>query len=152
MTAMKSDYQTHSDTRRSGPDRRKKPTNPFSLKAVHGRRKTIRRDEDRWKSPYVDQYSTRFMLACIFLLLLTICDGFYTVFLVSQGARELNPFMKFLLQKGYYVFFFVKYLISALLILALAVFRHVPYFKGVIVFLIISYTALLLYHLYIFFS
>ena len=129
-------------------DRRLKPTNPFSLKSFTGRRKTVRRIEDRRKSPYVDKYSTRLFLFCMFIIMLCVADAFMTLIHISKGARELNPLMDGLLRKGNPTFFWIKYSLSSLCVLLLVVYTHYPFVKVFMVAVAAVYTALFFYHLY----
>lgn len=137
---------------RRGGDRRKKPTNPFSLYAFKGRRRTIRRQEDRRTHPYVDQYSPRFFLFCLFLLLLVVADGLLTIWHTSHGARELNPFMDSLLKLSNNTFFLVKYALSGVCVLVLAMFRHHPLTIAIMIFITVIYGAVFINHIYLYIS
>ena len=58
----------------------------------------------------------------LLIILLSILDAFFTLELISLGARETNPIMCYYLKHGALVFFAVKYLLtfaSILLVLAL---------------------------------
>lgn len=133
---------------RFGNDRRLSHTNPFSLKSFTGRRRTIRRLEDRRKSPYVDKYSTRLFLFCMFILFLCVGDAFMTLVHLSRGGRELNPLMEGLLQKGTMTFFWVKYLLSSLCVVLLVIYVHYPFVRLMMIIVAAVYSILLLYHLY----
>jgi hypothetical protein len=133
-------------------DRRKKPTNPFSWRAFKGRRQAIRRKEDRRHSPYVDQYNPRVLLLVVPILLLGVADGLLTISHVSAGARELNPLMEYLLYKGPYIFFTVKYALFALSVLILVVYWHHPVVRTIMVALTVVYGAVFLNHIYLFLS
>jgi hypothetical protein len=134
--------------RRGTTDRRKKPTNPFSLRSFKGRRRTVRRTEDRRRHPYVDQYSQRLLLFVILILLLCVADGLFTIHHVYNGARELNPLMDYLLEKGPYVFFGVKYLLFALCLIALVIYRQYPFVRLIMLVLAIVYGAVFLIHIF----
>jgi hypothetical protein len=58
----------------------------------------------------------------LLIISLSILDAFFTLELISLGARETNPIMCYYLRHGALVFFAVKYLLtsaSILLVLAL---------------------------------
>jgi len=108
-------------------DRRKKHTNTFSFRAFRGRRKTIRRMEDRRRHPYTDQYGLRVFLVSILIVLLCGADALYTILHVSSGnAIELNPLMDELLKLGPYIFFVTKFTLTAFCVLMLVLYKHHP--------------------------
>ncbi|MFZ7111121.1 MAG: DUF5658 family protein [Desulfatiglandales bacterium] len=58
----------------------------------------------------------------LFIVFLCVLDAFFTLELISRGARELNPLMDYYLKKGDMTFFVVKYLMtSACLFIVLAI-------------------------------
>jgi len=138
--------------KRVNGDRRKKSTNPFSFHAFKGRRRTIRRKEDRRYSPYVEQYNPRVLLLVGAILLLGVADGLLTISHVSAGARELNPLMEYLLDKGPYTFFTVKYALFALSVVILVVYWHHPVVRTIMVALAVVYGVVFLNHIYLFLS
>jgi len=99
--------------RRSLKDRR----NPkqFKIKSlfVYGRRKTIRRQEDRHKILYLDRYSSTLFVCIVSILLLSVIDALLTLCLVDYGATELNPLMAYYLDSHPLVFMSVKYLLTS---------------------------------------
>ncbi len=54
---------------------------------------------------------TFFMVLSISFL--AVLDAYFTIYLVSRGAREINPIMAFYLTRGSLVFFCVKYFLTA---------------------------------------
>ena len=142
---------SQSGERRSG-DRRRKPTNPFSLRSHRGRRQNVRRAADRRRSPYTDRYGRKVFLAALLLLLLCIADGLYTLLHTSMGATELNPLMDTLLQVGPYFFFGVKFFLSACAIILLVMYRYNPLARLAWGTLVLFYGLLFVYHLHFFLS
>jgi hypothetical protein len=138
--------------RRKAADRRSRPTNPFAIGAFSGRRRTVRRTQDRRRRPYQDQYDRRLLLMALLLLLLCVADGLFTLLHVSRGARELNPLMESLLQKGPFVFWIVKFVITAGGIVLLVIYRHHPLAGVVWGALVLIYGLLAAYHVYLFFK
>jgi len=134
---------------RTQVDRRKKPTNPFHLGAHRGRRKSIRRREDAYRKPWVDQYGIRPLLIALSVMLLCAADGLYTLIHISRGAQELNPFMDGLIQIGPYVFFLLKYALTSLCVVLLVTYYHHPVAKTALCSIGVLYGVLLVYHLFL---
>ena len=113
-----------------GPDRRRKPTNPLSLASLFGRRRVIRRQEDRKTHYYVDRYDGWSIVVLLLVLLLSIADAYLTLRLVAAGAREMNPVMDFFLRAGVTPFLVAKYCLTGFGALFLIVHKEYPFFKG----------------------
>ncbi len=139
--------------RRLGKDRRAKPTSPFTPASLRGRRKAIRRDEDRGAHYYVDLYSLNEVLIFTLILILTVADAFLTLVLVGNGAAELNHVMDYYLRLGPVSFVIVKYLLTAVSLVWLIIFKNYPLFRGklsvksIMVGVAITYVALITYEL-----
>lgn len=133
------------------PERRKSPTPIFSRYTFFGgRRKTIR-EEDRKKHIFVDLYSTRLLVAVIFLLCLSCLDAFLTLSLIERGiVVEANPIMAHLLGYGVMPFVIIKFIVTALLITVLTLFKNVKITRFSLPFAIKIYIAVILYELYLF--
>ena len=71
------------------------------------RRRSSRRECDRYNS-YVDWYGPTLFLVVLALLLLSIIDATLTLYLLSQGAVELNPVMDWLIRFNPQLFVVVK--------------------------------------------
>jgi hypothetical protein len=141
---------------RTGKDRRRKPTSPWSFYSLfYGRRKVVRRVEDRHIHRYVDLYSGRAAFAVMAAILLSLTDGYFTLQLVGRGAEEINPFMDFFLQRGALPFLVVKYLITGLSILFLLVHKNHTVFGGrllirnALVAIPLIYALVILYEIYL---
>lgn len=116
--------------RRSGKDRRAKPTSPFTWSSLRGSRRNARRAEDREKHRFVDVYSPAFLLAIAVILSLCVLDALFTLELISRGAQELNPVMAFFLQFGYLPFLLVKYILTASGLMTLLVLKNCTVWGG----------------------
>lgn len=125
-TAAASDFVE----RRSGVDRRRKPTSPFSLSSLFGSRRYGRRKEDRLIYYYVDRYGWRSISAVLTSLLLCLTDAFMTLHLLSRGAQELNPVMDYFINIGPIHFLAVKYAITGVALTWLLIHKDYPLFKG----------------------
>lgn len=105
-------------------DRRRFPTPIFSRYTISGgKRKTIRRFDDKRSHLFVDLYSTRLLVVILAVFLLSCLDAFLTLSLIYDGkAIEANPIMAYFLSYGVLPFTAAKFLITAaaLIILCLS--------------------------------
>jgi len=81
----------------------------------------LRRATDRQGIKFVDEYDQSFMGIVIFLVILSIIDGFMTLHLLDQGAHEINPIMSFCLELGPWFFLASKFLLTCSGVLCLLV-------------------------------
>jgi hypothetical protein len=144
-------FEEENPARRTAPDRREKPTPILSRYTMLGRRKDVRRDEDRRRHIYVDQYSLRFFLLLMAILLLGTADAFLTLYHVHvNNAEELNPIMDFFLGIGPRIFFNVKYVLTALCLTVLCLHKNLPIVKYLLGIVFLIYFVIVLNHLYLF--
>jgi hypothetical protein len=122
--------QPHRQERRSGRDRRGKPTSPFTLQSLLGSRRHYRRKEDARKFYFVDLYSPFSAAVLVFTLILSITDAFLTLRLVGGDVGELNPVMDFFLQMGPIQFIMIKWFMSALGLITLLVLKNYYLWQG----------------------
>lgn len=138
-------------TRRTAPDRRRQPTPILSRYTLGGRRKVVRREEDRRRHIYVDRYSLRFFILLLAILLLGLADAFLTLHHVHvNNAEELNPIMNFFLGVSPKVFFNVKYILTALCLIVLCLHKNLPIVKYLLGVVFLIYLVIVLNHLYLF--
>jgi len=116
--------------RRTGPDRRRQPTSPFTMASLRGSRKSVRRREDRNVHYYVDLYSRADGLLFVFILLLSVADAFFTLELIGRGLSEYNVVMDYYLRQSPLSFFLVKYALTAFGLLCLLLHKNYPLFRG----------------------
>ena len=144
-------FEEESQKRRTVPDRRTQPTPILSKYTLRGRRRDVRRDEDRRRHIYVDQYSLRFFLLLMAILLLGTADAFLTLHHVHvNNAEELNPIMDFFLGIGPKMFFNVKYILTALCLTVLCLHKNLPIVKYLLGAVLLIYFVIVLNHLYLF--
>ena len=98
--------------RRSGNDRRKQARINMRMLAGDGSRRNIRRQEDKGRIFFVDQYSPMLFVAIMAILFLCVLDALLTLYLLNHGAYETNPAMAYLLNIGPYAFYITKYAIT----------------------------------------
>jgi hypothetical protein len=107
---------TEKRDKQGGPDRRSQPTPMVSRYTfVGGRRRSVRRKEDRKRHMFVDLYSTRLLVAVLALATLSIADALFTLALVKEHVVvEANPVMAYYLSLGDSSFLAVKIFITML--------------------------------------
>ena len=92
------------------------------------RRKTPRRNADENVSRYVDVHETWLMLLCLYIISLSTLDAFFTLNLLQNGSKELNPFMDYLIRQDHQLFLCVKYFISAISLVTLVMLKNFKLF------------------------
>ena len=136
--------------RRIVTDRRQKPTKPFSKFVLFGRRRSIRRRKDRKTHMYVDLYGHYLLLSLLLIILLSIFDAYFTIFHVEKGAREINPFMNFLIGYGNIYFFAIKYILTALGLLVLCIYKNLIFARTIIIGILFFYLTVFANHIFLF--
>ncbi len=81
-------------------DRRKRPTPILSRYTFWGRRSSFRRDEDRRRGGYVDCYGPKLLCCLLIIAGMNILDVFFTLAILHNGGRELNPIFHWVI--GYF--------------------------------------------------
>jgi hypothetical protein len=110
--------------RRCGSDRRKWKISIFATHWLSGNRKLARRAEDSQKPYKIDRYGSKALVAILICILLALLDTTLTLFLISRGAVEINPFMAFLIEQGAFVFFAVKYLLTCTCLVFILLYKN----------------------------
>ncbi len=98
--------------KRSSIDRRKEKLSLFSKYWLSGKRGEPRRKEDRERSYHVDRHSKKILIPIIFVIALSISDAVLTLYLISHGAAEINPVMKYFLNHSPLIFWGAKYFLT----------------------------------------
>jgi Fe2+ transport system protein B len=111
------------DEKRQMPDRRNQPTRPFSRYSLKGLRSKSRRNGED-KDYYVDRYEPLYFVLITLILLLCVLDAYFTLKILQEGGKELNPFMLRIMEKNPVLALVVKYLITAAGIGILVVFKN----------------------------
>ena len=119
--------QIKKPTRRS-LDRRSRRRPPLRYMIFGGRRISARRDTDKTDFIFVDRYSPWLLVVIVLLLILSLADAFFTLYLIEHGATEINPIMAYFLSLGPWAFIFGKYFLTCSCILCLLM-AHNLYFK-----------------------
>lgn len=111
--------------RRSGNDKRKQARINMRMLAGDGNRRIIRRQEDKGRIFFVDQYSPQLFVTIVAILFLCVLDALLTLYLLNHGAYEVNPIMAYLLNIGPYAFYITKYAITIIATFGLFLLRGV---------------------------
>jgi hypothetical protein len=141
------------EERRSFKDRRSKPTSPFTLASLRGRRRQVRREEDASVHRYVDLYDWDIVSLILLILLLSLSDAFLTLLLIEMGSSEINPVMAFFLEFGPLHFVLSKYALTALGSIWLLIHKNFQFFnrtltvRSVLVYILFLYSCLIVYEL-----
>jgi len=109
---------------RSDCDRRKRKIPPLKYLILGGRRKRIRRKEDKNKLIILDVYSSSIFFMAILILAFSALDGLLTLHLISSGAIEINPFMSSLIDFNPRFYLTVKCIITIIGVIFLIVLRN----------------------------
>ena len=105
------------DFRQLGADRRQYTLKTFMLSSFRRRRVAARRRDDQEAGYYVDCHEPLVVGIVLGIILLCVADAFFTMTIINNGGRELNPFMNVFIEKDYRTFFFIKYSLTAICLL-----------------------------------
>jgi hypothetical protein len=112
------------DDRRSQADRRLQPTSVWGALPPAGRRMRHRRAAEHRQAYFVDRFSPALLALLLALLLASIVDATLTIQVVAAGGREINPLMERLLAQGELPFLVGKYILTAVGLPLLLVFKN----------------------------
>jgi hypothetical protein len=136
--------------RRKESNRRKSPTRPFSKFIFKGRRRHARREaEDR--NYYVDRYDAKYLALVLSILVLCVCDAYFTLKIIHYGGKELNPLMIKFLDKFPEMSLSLKYVITALCLVILLIHKNFILFGKVKAYFFL-YVIFALYFLLVFYE
>jgi hypothetical protein len=83
---------------RTVKDRRKQPTPGLSRFILWGQRRAFRREEDKKRGGYVDRYSSGLLFVLISVVGLNVLDALFTMMILDDGAWEVNPVVRSVIQ------------------------------------------------------
>ncbi len=105
---------------------------------------------------YLDRYGLSDVFLFVFILICSVADAFFTINLVDCGMLEMNYIMNYYLRLGPLPFVLVKYLLTAVGLVWLIIYRNYPLFcgrlrvKAIMIGLAIIYGALITYEMALF--
>ena len=109
---------------RSTSERRRSALPALRYLFFGGRRRRVRRAEDRWRIVVLDRYPAGLLVIIIGILFLSLTDAFLTLNLIEHGATEINPVMNYFLGKGPTVFTIAKYAITSAAVIIFVLVRN----------------------------
>jgi hypothetical protein len=90
-----------------------------------GRRGFVRRQSDSSKVPIMDRYDKKILIYSALILMLSILDGYLTLYLTTMGAVTLNPLMKKIFIAGPVFIIIFKFFITFISIICLQILHKV---------------------------
>jgi len=135
---------------RSKTDRRQNTLGSFFGQFHRGRRRGERRDDAGEPSYYVDLHEPWLLTSVVLVLVLCVMDTYNTLTILEHGGEELNPVMKVLIEYNVWVFFILKYVVTALGLIVLVMHKHFSFLKVIkthwlVAACLIGYTILIIY-------
>ena len=144
--------------RREQTDRRKVPTSPWAAFRFGGQRMRNRRTAEHRLQYFVDRFPAISLGFVLLLLALSLVDAAITLYVLDAGGTEINPLMDYLLSKGVAQFLLWKYVLTAIGLPFLLVFKNFYMFGTrfrvgyVIPTFVVLYLGLLSYQICLVFS
>lgn len=141
--------------KRRGADRRKSKMPRLRFLLFGGRRRHIRREEDKNSIAVMDSYSEPLFALIIGILCLSLIDAAMTLYLIGQGAQEINPVMAYFLDKGTGTFIIAKYILTSVAVIIILLIKN-SYLPGIrirsknlLVFAIVSFALVIIWEIYL---
>ena len=116
--------------KRKQSDRRKSPTRPFGKYMFKGKRRHARREEED-QNYYVDHYDAKYLALVLSIVLLCVFDAYFTLKIIHQGGKELNPLMIKILDRFPEISLFMKYIVTVISLIILLVHKNFVLFGKV---------------------
>jgi len=135
--------------RRSGTDRRRRPTPMLSRQAWWGGRRVGGRRRHERTEIYVDQHGPLLLVVVLALTTLNFLDAYFTVLFLSYGGQELNPVVEQLLALGPWPFLLAKSLGVGACAGFLTITKNFAAARVGLAALTVGYVVLLGWHLYL---
>ena len=156
---MKFQYTAEQDKNRTDSAARRQDEGlPGLWYLFFGRRKGMRRHEDNQESYFLDHYSLRIFSIIIGIILLSLTDALLTLYLIRNGAAEINPIMEHFLRYGPLPFLAAKYLLTTASIVLLLVYKNVHIFgtkiraKYLFIIILLVFASVVLWELFLIFT
>lgn len=135
-------------------DRRQLSWRSFAGSLHRGRRGQDRRGRQVSPSYYIDLHEPWVLFVVAATLLLSVLDVFNTLTLIAAGGSELNPFMEVLIERNTWLFFALKYCMTAMGLLVLVTHRHFSIFRVIradylLVAVLLGYVVLVIYEFWL---
>ena len=133
--------------RRSFRDRRMQPTPLFSRYTFWGRRKMLRRKEDREKGGYVDRYGPGLLFFLILIVGLNVLDSFFTMIILECGGWEMNPIARSAMEVYGDQFWVWKYMLVSANLILLCLHSRFWYVSRIILWITLLFLGVIFYEI-----
>ena len=137
---------------RTNSDRRTATLRTAIHSIYRNRRTSVRRETDMATDVYFDRHEPWFAYLALGVMLLSITDAYFTLYILNHGGEEISPVVEYLVQQGNLSFFIIKYLITAIAVLVVLMHKNFTIFKyflgyhGLYI-MLLSYVLLITYEL-----
>ncbi len=145
--------ETANDSCRRAVDRRRPTLKSVTYGTFRGRRRHVRRLEDR-EGTYLDWHQTHLLVATLCTLLLSCADAILTLNILGRGGSELNWFMAVLIEHNIQLFAGVKMALSGSALVVLVMHANFRVFRILrawhLIYMVLSmYVVLVAYEAYL---
>jgi len=137
---------------RTTPERRSATVRTAIHSIYRNRRASVRRVSDMETDVYFDRHEPWFAFMALGVMLLSITDAYFTLYMLEHGGEEISPVVDYLVQQGDLFFFVAKYLVTAIAVLVVLMHRNFTIFKYFLGYhglylMLLSYVLLITYEL-----
>jgi hypothetical protein len=134
-------------------DRRKPSLRSFIYGAFNPRRRKFRREEDA-NHTFLDWHPRHLLIIATLVMVLSVIDGMFTVYLIGAGLQELNPVLAPLVHGDPVAFALIKIAFTAIGVVTLVITAHARLWRGMKVsrifyLMLIGYSCVIIYELYL---
>jgi hypothetical protein len=136
--------------RRVLQDRRKKPTPGLSRFTLWGQRRTFRREDDKKRGGYVDRYGPGLLFLIILVVGFNVLDALFTIMIMDNGGRELNPVVRSAIEIYRDKFWVWKFAIVTVPLILLCLHSKFRFTRTLILGITIIYIGAVLYEAFLF--
>jgi hypothetical protein len=134
-------------------DRRRPSLKSFVYGAFNPRRRGFRREHDA-NFGFLDWHPRHLLAIATLVMLLSVVDGLFTVYLIGSGLQELNPILAPLIHGDPVAFALIKIALTAVGVVTLVITAHARLWCGIPVagifyLMLIVYSGVIVYELYL---
>ena len=116
---------------RQQTDRRRNHFKSLLYSFVKRRRKSFRRSTDSTANIYVDVHDPLTVVLFLAVIIFCVADAIMTLFIIKYGGEEVNPFMKYLMDKDIMMFFWVKFTLTSFGMLFLVAHKYFIFYQKI---------------------
>lgn len=114
----------------------------------------MQRRKNSHENHYVDVHEPKLFFVIVAVLVLCSADAYMTLLILGRGGSELNPLMDVLLKEDVAIFFFAKYVMTAMGVLFFLVHKNFKFFRSftgyhLLFSCLVIYSVLIVYELFL---